>query len=474
LPIRGSLKNAISTLDVSINEVKGIGAKISSLENEIQSIQNELINAEQAIKNSRRPTGYFSYSGTIGKRLGFENLGSEYKYRSYTKYAVISGEDPGGAVLFTYETQFDQPQYFTMNVVLSGKAPYTDEYGFTKTFNIYVEVSEAIINEYQRNIERRDSIENMQSRLIRQISISKQDEIEKLTTAKSVALEACKAFFTFLTNPNNPMLLKIKKLELPHIKIADTVVTTVVLSTENRTIQQALPEDEGINPVDIEGNWNNDLAIQIALRRLQNNDWNISGLNNPLEHILIREFNLVFKNNDCMLLAFSSIKKGDDCHGCAPYLSLFEFTKKTNGWKLNISDMGFTNGGSWGTFPPEWINVLAIGNNKYAISITNGFSGQGYGSMVLSIFTLVGEKFNDILNITTSMSSPEKSWDSKTTILNTATADFYDIEFVRTGDLNLLLEGGNDTNIANKDGKVRARDIFEFDGKKYMRVTSND
>ncbi len=200
-PIRESLNQAIPKVDRSINDVERIEQQLKALDNEIRSIQNELKSAEQAVTDSRPPGEYFSYSGSIARVLGVENLNPKNPFTANTKYLVVSGEDPQGAVLFTDETEFAHQQYFTMNVYLYGEAPYTDDNGFTKTFNIYMEVAESKIKEYKRNLEKRDNIYLKQRKLMSEVRRKKQIEHVKLSNAKLAVMNAFKAYFTVLISP---------------------------------------------------------------------------------------------------------------------------------------------------------------------------------------------------------------------------------------------------------------------------------
>lgn len=228
---------------------------------------------------------------------------------------------------------------------------------------------------------------------------------------------------------------------------------------------------------DIAGRWELAAATQIAKTHLAAENWSATSpdMEEPLIHKLVGDYSLVHKNKEGVVLVFSTITEGHDCHACAPYLSFFEFEKREAGWDLITSDVGAYQAGSWGEAPNLSVHVVA--EDKYGVFMKDGYTAQGWSVCSTSIHARIGDTFREIMLLITAQSDPEgRAWDSKLTMLPTSTG-FYNIEVQRWGENGpedlIYMEGNIDlkSDVAGYDEKIKPHDIFKFDGQRY-RINS--
>lgn len=243
--------------------------------------------------------------------------------------------------------------------------------------------------------------------------------------------------------------------------------------TVNNFSSDALQE----GPVDLPGKWDLQAGMIIATRTLGETDWVKfdPSFELPMKHTHIGQYNLLYKHRESVVLAFTSYDSSFPCHACSPFLSFFEFEKRVGGWKLSNQEIAVVRAGSYGMFPPEWLTIHVIGDNRYGVLLYDGWVAQGYTGGSTSIFARVGDEFRSVLSTVTEQSAPDgRAWTTNFKFNPTSTG-LYDIEVNRVG-----RRGSNDlvfidrkddakADIADSDNKVRANDVFRFDGTKYSR-----
>ena len=151
---------------------------------------------------------------------------------------------------------------------------------------------------------------------------------------------------------------------------------------------------------------------------------------------------------DYSLVVFSSDKVesyASGCHGCAPITGLATF-KATNlddennssAWEILNFKKCFGKFGAWGQISD--IEVIKIGNDKYAIRLDGGYSMsggyEGYTSLYDTYF------YNSIFHVDTYMSNKDAliegdarifEYTSEINILDKSNKDYYDIVVRRKG-----------------------------------------
>lgn len=229
------------------------------------------------------------------------------------------------------------------------------------------------------------------------------------------------------------------------------------------------------NKVDIHGRWDLEEARKICEEILVSTDWSKidPSIYPPISHCFVNVYFPIYKEKEEAILIYGTKNQGDDCHVCAPHLSIFEFTKKDAGWKLSTYDIAAFQAGSWGEAPN--ISVLVIGNEKYAIQMEHGYMAQGWIMGSISLHAKIGDSFKEIFTLATCEYDPDgNGWNSKikTTIANTG---LYIIEVIRNGtrgdeDLKFLNAAHESlmSNVADYSGNIRKSDKYIFDGIRYV------
>jgi hypothetical protein len=237
-------------------------------------------------------------------------------------------------------------------------------------------------------------------------------------------------------------------------------------------------------PVDISGTWDENKAREMTLGKLKNDqEW--EG-NKNVEHVLLRSSDLLYKDHQSKILSYSSAADGG-CHACIPYLSFFEFEKRSHGWKLINSDIAAFQKGSYGSFDASGLSLQVIADNVFGAFITDCDMHQGEGECSLEIYARIGDSFKSLLSMKISEedgnSKEDKGWKSFITMLPVPTG-LYNLLVERKGnrgakDLKLidpLLDtstdpdaNDSDLQVADSKGNIRPKDVYKFDGNAYVR-----
>jgi hypothetical protein len=249
--------------------------------------------------------------------------------------------------------------------------------------------------------------------------------------------------------------------------------STQIANNSGTVIIGASPQN---GPVDFEGNWNLNRADSIAIALLQKKNWETDDFGTPpYIHTSLGVFNLLYKDHQSTVLAYQTAPQDYGCHACAPFLSFFEFEKRSLGWKLVDSEVAAVQEGSWGGFAKENISVRVIGDDLYGVFLEDGYLAQGYSFEWTTVFARIGDSFHPILKLMLSESSggaedPATTDWSSTIDIKPATTGLYDIVVERKGKLRWI-DGTEELkrDTADADGNVHATDTFKFDGVRYAR-----
>jgi hypothetical protein len=228
--------------------------------------------------------------------------------------------------------------------------------------------------------------------------------------------------------------------------------------------------------VDIAGEWDDNKAKAIALRQLEKTDWQkidsatfaTEWIQEGITHDTIGKFTMLYRNRrEVTLLAFYTKPRGFQSYVDAPFLSFFEFEKKSSGWKLISSSIALLQTGSSG-YPSAKISVGEIGMDIYGIFVEPFDAHQGYLTESLLIYGKINDRYCELLDLLThedrtATGVDDRGWTSKWKFLPKATG-LYDLEVTRKGK-----NGPKDLTMFGKD-IIKAKDVYKFDGQKYARV----
>lgn len=272
---------------------------------------------------------------------------------------------------------------------------------------------------------------------------------------------------------------------IPTIKSTEQ---STIESTEQSTIKSNEQAIVAVESFVIKGKWDNSQGTQQCIKILKDHEWKFSDVDKNFVHNEIGEYNIVFKDHESIILTFCTKPDGYYCHVCQPSLSFFEYEKTPQGWNMTNKDIDVIRAGNWGDFTGE-LNVMVIAENTYGVFIRDGSSGQGYSYETVQLFAHLGDSFRSIFKIaieedSSGAKSGNHGWHSTITFIPTKTG-FYDLLIERFGnngpkDLRILsiadeddfkdvLDSNNRYTPNKFTDKIRPKDIFRFDGNKYIR-----
>ena len=120
---------------------------------------------------------------------------------------------------------------------------------------------------------------------------------------------------------------------------------------------------------------------------------------NPHGNATVETFKIYSESGTQKAIAVIKILEADEngvafeqnCHVCAPYLSLFSFSKHGKSWQADIKQYDWNNLGSYGIAPE--MNVIKIGPEKYGLEILLSSMAFGRDTQSLEILVPMEEKF---------------------------------------------------------------------------------
>jgi hypothetical protein len=154
---------------------------------------------------------------------------------------------------------------------------------------------------------------------------------------------------------------------------------------ENDTIP--LPEEMiGIVSTELEAfNWNDEFQTEDL--------YNISH-----ETVFAKQFSKGSKASKGFVVVIFSNHGGNHSHVARGRISLFEFQKQNNDWKLTRKYLAFGYGTESG-MEPLWCKMVSIGKNKYALIVQTNYSGNGGHELeTQSIYSEVGCSFENVFD----------------------------------------------------------------------------
>jgi hypothetical protein len=212
--------------------------------------------------------------------------------------------------------------------------------------------------------------------------------------------------------------------------------------------------------VDIQGDWNAEKARTLATQRLvarsrEPKNPFCEGKRCNLEHKVLGEYEIPYSDHQAMVVVTASNDPHNDCHACAPYLSVFEFVHRPNGWALTAADFAITVWGQFGEADASGIRVLLIRNNLYGLFLNGGGTNQGETDTTTKIEARIGRHFKQILDLQTGedVSGGSEHWNSQLQVVPRPSG-FYELVVKRSG---------------VRDGKKFSEtERFRFDGSDYV------
>jgi len=178
-----------------------------------------------------------------------------------------------------------------------------------------------------------------------------------------------------------------------------------------------------------------------------------------LDHRIVGEYYLRYRDRESMMIVTASIEKGVNCHACAPRLTLFEFERRAVGWILVDYSLAVTRWGQWGQVATEDVKVFVIGENLYALFLDGTGGSQGWTSSRTCVQARVGDRYQEVLNLQTAQDDSgtiapgAQNWTSVIRI-QSGSSGFYDLLVERRG---------------IRDHKNFAEcERFKFNGQKYI------
>ncbi len=246
----------------------------------------------------------------------------------------------------------------------------------------------------------------------------------------------------------------------------------------NNTIHNHQPAEESRDQpeseCDIPGRWNRERAIGLGIQRLEAADWRHLdlSLNLPVEHIFVEQYSLLYSARDeGMVVLFDTRTAGDDCHACAPYVSIFEFEKVAKGWNLITEDIAVFKGGAWGSSPQASVHLIS--GERYAVIFRDGDMHQGWCVEAATIMAKLGDTFTNLLFTITAQSDPDgNGWSSELAFKDNGGAlrDLVVRRIPNEGSDNFVfLDGREELKhlVADYQDNIRPHDVFKFNGISY-------
>lgn len=201
---------------------------------------------------------------------------------------------------------------------------------------------------------------------------------------------------------------------------------------------------------DIVGIWNPKKAeaiIYSLMREYENNNKFDVGcieescitFNKVIDHYWID----MGENQAFISIAYTGLQDSfSGCHSCPAPLSIFEFEKVENGYNLTSKYYNYSTLGKYG-LPPEKINIINIGYNKFGLEIIDEFDWSGAEGIFTEnrdIYCQIGDSLKKVLELVESKYYIEEGYPnhgkdeytSEIKIIKDGTG-YYDIEITKEG-----------------------------------------
>ena len=152
--------------------------------------------------------------------------------------------------------------------------------------------------------------------------------------------------------------------------------------------------------------------------------------------VLVARLNrMVYSSEDSIYTSAEPQEKSspEDCHACAPYLSVFLFTKGAKNWELSMRNDWWQQKGGYGNAPG--FGLIGLGPDKHGLVMMVTGMNSGWSSSGNEYYSLAPQGFLGLLvSIGTSERSGceeglcEDDYSSDIRFLKSVTAGYYDIE----------------------------------------------
>lgn len=219
---------------------------------------------------------------------------------------------------------------------------------------------------------------------------------------------------------------------------------------------------------DIRGDWDASAAWSLVNSKLKNKTPPFCrGSLIPckqIDHQALGEYTLLFRESQSIVLLSATKSPQHNCHPCGASISVFEFSKKDDGWYLEVEDIFALEIGSWGGLEAVDVAVRAIGSEVYGLFFVLGYTQMGESSDVTFVYCKLGDEYRVIFDWITSgsavgMDGSGYDWETEINILDGVTGIF---------DMQVTV---ND----NEAGRRPAEDLlFRFDGQGYRIQTDTN
>lgn len=253
--------------------------------------------------------------------------------------------------------------------------------------------------------------------------------------------------------------------------ICSLIVAILVLIFGNNLLERKIFWNSNNSP-DIKGAWDERAAEEIIYQLMneygRENKYDVGCLEDECEihHKIIEHFwvDMLDKKSFVTIAYTATVEEMGACHFCPAPLSIFEFVKSSEGYELTAKYFNRETLGKYGN-PPEKINVIPIGYDKYGIEIIDDIDWSGGEGIITENYFLycpIGDDFREVLNFEYKYyilegypNVDETKWESTIEFIKEGTG-YYDIKV----DMNGVID--------KKSFEENLR--FRFNGLKYIKI----
>lgn len=179
---------------------------------------------------------------------------------------------------------------------------------------------------------------------------------------------------------------------------------------ESNTVEKYYPKQDSLK-VDLEGLKNDTIdlpgeIIEILETELNSFNWNEAFQTEDLnslyhETVYAQQFPSDYTPLKKWIILIFSNYAGNNSHAARGGISLFEFQKEQQYWKLSQKHLAFGYGDEYG-LDPLGCEIVRIGNkNKYAVIVQTSYSGNwGHDTQSQSVYAEVDHSFELVFDFT--------------------------------------------------------------------------
>ncbi|MEZ5792647.1 MAG: hypothetical protein R3D34_18300 [Nitratireductor sp.] len=161
------------------------------------------------------------------------------------------------------------------------------------------------------------------------------------------------------------------------------------------------------------------------------------------DHSVLADKTVQIAGSELRTVVVASIASGEDCHACAPQLSLFAYRQSEGKWDPVAQSIAATTMGSWGAGPE--ISVEPYSTNTLGLNMDAGYCGQGYCSEMRLIWFLRGTGFEEVGCYATGADNSGAVGENSRDLESWEVASVFDAKSEEVGSLTLVV-----TNLKNR------------------------